>query len=142
MRMLGRPKKERRRDSTEQPKSTRLSRVGTIIRCTTCKGVGHNKTSCKKKKGSAPSAAPSANAPSGNAPPATAPSAIAPSATPKAMVIVSSSQQSAASARVVSSTRKRSSEYSTGTDHTHVIQLTLNSHVYFMLHVVFSLCFL
>ena len=54
VRMPGRPKKERRRDSTEGPKGTKMSKMGTVIRCSKCKQTGHNRSTCKKR-----SAAPS-----------------------------------------------------------------------------------
>ncbi|BAD87786.1 hypothetical protein [Oryza sativa Japonica Group] len=47
--MPGRPKKERRREPHEKPKATRVSKVGTIIMCRRCKGIGHNKTTCAKR---------------------------------------------------------------------------------------------
>lgn len=59
VRMLGRPRKERRREPTEKPKGTRMSRTGTVIRCKKCKQVGHNKTTM-----SAQSVAVSPRAPS------------------------------------------------------------------------------
>ena len=49
--MLGRPKKERKREPQEQPKAKRLSKVGTIIRCRKCKGIGHNRSTCDKRHG-------------------------------------------------------------------------------------------
>ena len=49
VRMPGRPKTERRRDPTEPPKHTKISKVGTVIRCSKCKVAGHNKSSCDKK---------------------------------------------------------------------------------------------
>lgn len=49
IRMPGRLKKERRREPTEQPKATRLSRTGTTIRCKNCKQIGHNKSTCHKR---------------------------------------------------------------------------------------------
>lgn len=49
VKMPGRPKKERRREPHEKPKATRVSKVGTIIRCRRCKGIGHNKTTCAKR---------------------------------------------------------------------------------------------
>jgi alpha-galactosidase len=47
--MPGRPKTERRREATEPPKGSRMSKVGTVIRCTKCKQSGHNRTSCDKR---------------------------------------------------------------------------------------------
>lgn len=52
VKMPGRPKKERRREPHEKPKATRVSKVGTIIRCRRCKGIGHNKTTCAKRNAS------------------------------------------------------------------------------------------
>nr|ABA98502.1 transposon protein, putative, Mutator sub-class [Oryza sativa Japonica Group] len=49
VKMPGRPKKERRREPHEKPKATRVSKVGTIIRCRRCKGIGHNKTTCARE---------------------------------------------------------------------------------------------
>lgn len=45
-RMPGRPKKQRRREHHEKDKGTRVSRVGTTIKCGKCKQPGHNKTTC------------------------------------------------------------------------------------------------
>ena len=106
--MPGRPKKERRRESTEKSKPNRMCRIETIIRCRICKGIGHNKTSCNKMNGSSSATA-------------SAPFDVAPAA-PNAMVVVSNTQQSAASAQVVSSSRKRSSQFSAEIDHSQVFQ--------------------
>ncbi|CAN6334603.1 unnamed protein product [Urochloa humidicola] len=46
--MPGRPKKERRREATEAPKGSRMSKVGTVIRCTKCKQTGHNRSTCER----------------------------------------------------------------------------------------------
>lgn len=48
IRMPGRPKKERRREATEAPKGSRMSKVGTVIRCGKCKQIGHNKSTCQR----------------------------------------------------------------------------------------------
>ncbi|WVZ51304.1 hypothetical protein U9M48_002459, partial [Paspalum notatum var. saurae] len=65
VRMPGRPKKERIREPTEKPKSTRqISRVGTVIRCRKCKQIGHNRSTCDKRNGPAPNTANSGAAPS------------------------------------------------------------------------------
>lgn len=48
IKMPGRPKTERRRERGEPPKPTKLSKMGTVIRCRKCKQVGHNRTSCDK----------------------------------------------------------------------------------------------
>lgn len=130
VKMPGRPKKERRRETTEKPKPTKLSRVGTRIRCRICKGLGHNRSSCAKRNGTAPSASvsapaahatreapcgtPSALAHGTNASP-NAPSVAASlnatsvAASPNAMVVVSSTQQSCSNAQVVESNSKRKS---------------------------------
>ncbi|WVZ50575.1 LOW QUALITY PROTEIN: hypothetical protein U9M48_001817 [Paspalum notatum var. saurae] len=63
IKMPGRPKKERKRESTEKPKPTKLSKVGTIIRCRICKGTGHNRSSCSKRNGSTSTAPPTAPQP-------------------------------------------------------------------------------
>lgn len=47
----GRKKKQRTREEQEKPKTTRVSKVGTVIKCSLCKGTGHNKTSCYKRHG-------------------------------------------------------------------------------------------
>ncbi|XBI51600.1 hypothetical protein VPH35_034088 [Triticum aestivum] len=46
VKMPGKPWKERKREGTEKPKATKVSRVGTVIRCRKCKCTGHNKTTC------------------------------------------------------------------------------------------------
>ena len=51
VRMPGRPKKERKREPQEQPKAKRLSKVGIVIRCRKCKGIGHNRSTCDKRHG-------------------------------------------------------------------------------------------
>jgi alpha-galactosidase len=48
VRMPGRPKKERTREPTEAPKGTRMSKIGTTIRCTKCKQTGHNRSTCER----------------------------------------------------------------------------------------------
>lgn len=53
VRMPGKPKKERRRDPTEPPKGTNMSRVGTVIRCTKCKQAGHNRSTCEERNAAA-----------------------------------------------------------------------------------------
>ncbi len=67
MKKPGRKKKNRTREEQEKPKSTRVSKVGTVIRCGFCKKPGHNKTSCLKRHGIASNSAPAA--PSGSANP-------------------------------------------------------------------------
>jgi hypothetical protein len=49
VRMPGRPKMERTREPHEQPKAAKLSRVCTVIRCTKCKQIGHNRSTCEKE---------------------------------------------------------------------------------------------
>lgn len=49
--MPGRPKKDRKREQDEKPKGIRLSKIGTIIRCRLCKGIGHNRSSCERRHG-------------------------------------------------------------------------------------------
>ncbi|WVZ99349.1 LOW QUALITY PROTEIN: hypothetical protein U9M48_044670 [Paspalum notatum var. saurae] len=49
VRMPGRPKKERKREPTEKPKGTKVSRVGTVLRCRKCKQIGHNRSTCDKR---------------------------------------------------------------------------------------------
>jgi hypothetical protein len=51
IKMPGRPKKERTREVGEKPKSKKVSKVGTVIRCGKCKGIGHNKRKCDKING-------------------------------------------------------------------------------------------
>uniref|UniRef100_A0A0D9YAQ6 CCHC-type domain-containing protein n=1 Tax=Oryza glumipatula TaxID=40148 RepID=A0A0D9YAQ6_9ORYZ len=48
IKMPGRPRTESRREMHEPPKPTKLSKFGTVIRCTRCKRIGHNKSSCAK----------------------------------------------------------------------------------------------
>ncbi|KAK1646211.1 hypothetical protein QYE76_064016 [Lolium multiflorum] len=51
IKMPGRPKKERTREVGEKPKSKKVSKVGTIIKCSKCKGIGHNKRKCDQING-------------------------------------------------------------------------------------------
>lgn len=47
-RVAGRPKKNRRKDASEEPKNKKkVSRKGTQIQCSKCKEYGHNKLGCK-----------------------------------------------------------------------------------------------
>lgn len=48
LKMPGRPKKERRQPH-EKPKGKKLSKVGTIIKCSKCKQTGHNRSSCDRR---------------------------------------------------------------------------------------------
>ena len=85
--MPGRHKTQRTREPHEKPKSTKMSRVGTVIRCAKCKGIGHNRSSCDKRSATALSGVDasgsatrgrSGTAPS--APPASVPRATTPGA--------------------------------------------------------------
>uniref|UniRef100_A0A8R7Q3N5 SWIM-type domain-containing protein n=1 Tax=Triticum urartu TaxID=4572 RepID=A0A8R7Q3N5_TRIUA len=69
VKMPGRPRKERKREGTEKPKATKVSRVGTLIRCRKCKCTGHNKTTCPGNAASSSNGAATVgqNAASGNA---------------------------------------------------------------------------
>ncbi|WVZ53693.1 hypothetical protein U9M48_004598 [Paspalum notatum var. saurae] len=50
LKMPDRPKKERKREPHEKPKSaTRLSKRGSVIRCKKCKQVGHNRSTCDRR---------------------------------------------------------------------------------------------
>ena len=51
--MPGRSKTQRTREPHEKPKTTKVSRVGTIIRCTKCKCTVHNRSSCDRRNGKA-----------------------------------------------------------------------------------------
>jgi hypothetical protein len=119
VKMPGRPKKERKRESTEKPKPNRISRVGTVIRCTRCKGVGHNRTSCAKRNGMSTPAGPSKSAPVRMSTP------VHPSKS--ATVRMSSGQLSCSSARVVGNSRKRSSHLTTSIETCQVSLLSFNN---------------
>ena len=54
--MPGRKKKSRTREPDEKPGSSRVSRVGTTIRCGRCKQQGHNRSSCERRNGGVDSA--------------------------------------------------------------------------------------
>jgi hypothetical protein len=56
VRMPGRPRKERKREPTEKPKGTKMSKKGTIIICKKCKQVGHNRSTCDRRNGTGKSA--------------------------------------------------------------------------------------
>jgi hypothetical protein len=48
VRMPGRPKKNnRKREETEKPLGKKMSKHGTIIKCSLCRTSGHNKSGCK-----------------------------------------------------------------------------------------------
>ncbi|WVZ74828.1 hypothetical protein U9M48_022955, partial [Paspalum notatum var. saurae] len=49
LKMLGKPKKERRREPHEKPKDKRMSKIGCVIRCKICKQPGHNKSTCARR---------------------------------------------------------------------------------------------
>ena len=59
IKMPGRPKKERKREVGEKPKSKKVSKVGTVIRCGKCKVIGHNRRKCDKINGTGGSGASS-----------------------------------------------------------------------------------
>jgi hypothetical protein len=48
IKMLDWPKTARRREMHEPPKPTKMSSFGSVMRCTRCHQVGHNKSSCAK----------------------------------------------------------------------------------------------
>jgi hypothetical protein len=49
VKMPGRPRKERRRELGEAKKTTKVSRIGTKIRCSKCKSTRHNSRTCGPK---------------------------------------------------------------------------------------------
>jgi hypothetical protein len=49
VKMPGRPRKERRRELGEAKKATKVSTIGTKIKCGKCKSAGHNSRSCGPK---------------------------------------------------------------------------------------------
>lgn len=55
IKMPGRPRTKRRREMHEPPKPTKMSKYGTVIRCTSCKQIGHNKSTCAKHHGASSS---------------------------------------------------------------------------------------
>ena len=85
--MPGSPKTQRTRETHEKPKATKVSRVGSVMRCGKCKCTGHNRASYDRRSGKNQSAgAASDNFSSGNfgaAPsPAPAPTSSVPAAAP------------------------------------------------------------
>jgi hypothetical protein len=50
VKMPGRPKIQRRREQGEEPKGTKLSRVGIKMRCSCCGKTGHNSRKCPKNR--------------------------------------------------------------------------------------------
>ena len=55
VKMPGRPKTQRNKEKGEKKVSkTKLPKTGTVIRCSKCKGTGHNKTTCHIKESSQP----------------------------------------------------------------------------------------
>nr|XP_045090280.1 uncharacterized protein LOC123493395 [Aegilops tauschii subsp. strangulata] len=49
VKMPGRPSNnDRKREETEKPKGKKMSKHGTVIKCSLCGIIGHNKASCKK----------------------------------------------------------------------------------------------
>ena len=49
--MPGRPKTQRTREPHEKPKATKVSRVGSVMRCGKCKCTGHNRASYDRRSG-------------------------------------------------------------------------------------------
>jgi alpha-galactosidase len=49
VKMPGRPKTERRREVHEPKNPTKMSKIGTVITCSKCKGTGHNRSTCEKR---------------------------------------------------------------------------------------------
>uniref|UniRef100_A0A0A9BQG1 CCHC-type domain-containing protein n=1 Tax=Arundo donax TaxID=35708 RepID=A0A0A9BQG1_ARUDO len=92
IKMPGRPKKERTREAHEKPKGTKMSKVGTVIRCRKCKGQGHNRNTCDRRNGAGQFATNSTQPTTNNATTTPAPAH-------NAMVVVSGSQQSSTSLR-------------------------------------------
>jgi hypothetical protein len=119
VRMPGRPKTERRREATEPPKGSRMSKVGTVIRCTKCKQTGHNRTSRDKRN-----AASAGNPTAGSQ--ATSTQVVGSQAsgsqaagTPHEMVVVSNTQSSC------TTSKKRNQSIHTKTAAKVTIQLTI-----------------
>ena len=79
-----------------------MCKVGTVIRCRTCKGVSHNRATCSKRNGPPSASGPAASA-SGPAA-----SGAAPASGPSAKLIMSSAKYSPSSAAGGTSKRKRS----------------------------------
>ena len=49
VKMPGRPSNnDRKREETEKPKGKKMSKHGTVIKCSLCGSIGHNKASCIK----------------------------------------------------------------------------------------------
>ena len=57
VKMLGRPKTERRREPTEIRKATKMPKTGTVIKCSKCHLPGHNRTTCTNISGAGSSQA-------------------------------------------------------------------------------------
>ena len=49
VKMPGRPRKERRREHGEAKKATKVSKIGTKIKCSKCHQEGHNSRTCGPK---------------------------------------------------------------------------------------------
>lgn len=49
VKMSGRPSNnDRKREETEKPNGKKMSKHGTVIKCSLCPSIGHNKAGCKK----------------------------------------------------------------------------------------------
>jgi hypothetical protein len=66
VKMPGRPKTERKRESTEGRKATKMPKTGTIIRCSKCHLPGHNRSTCEQRSGAGTSHAGGSTQPAGN----------------------------------------------------------------------------
>lgn len=49
VKMPARPRKERRREHGEAKKTTKVSKIGTKIKCTKCQKEGHNTRTCERR---------------------------------------------------------------------------------------------
>jgi len=112
VKMPSRPKTERRREPTEVRKATKMSKTGTIIRCSKYRLPGHNKSTCTNISGAGPSHAGGSQRAGGNSQsvpvsqptgyksvPVSQPtgSQSAAGGNPNAMVVLSNTQKSTAS---------------------------------------------
>ena len=122
--MPGRPKTERRREPTEPPKGSRMSKVGTVIRCTKCKQTGHNRTSCEKRNASSAGTQIGGTQTAGTQ-----------SITPNEMVVVSNTQSSC----TTSKKRKPSTDGNTKTAAKVTTQLSIlhNNSFFTLSHKLF-----
>jgi hypothetical protein len=64
--MPGRPKTKRRREATEGRKATKMLKTGIVIRCSKCRLLGHNRSTCEKRSGAGTSQAERSSKPTGN----------------------------------------------------------------------------